>query len=415
MSIPKLCRLALLVLAGSLLSARAETIVALTSDSRLRHFSSTTPGAWIRTIDITGIPAGQSPVALDFRPDGSLVVFTREGTSLRPFTVDPNTGATVNPGITINTASATSVAFDAFSRDAHSNDLVLATDDDTLRRFFFSSTGSTSIASKTFIYDNSSTDGDPVDVHVNANPSIVAMASTNAFKGAQAAVLYGVDSTQNSLVKIDWETGTADTVATLRNTSGVTIGIEFRTGFDISGTTGIAYIGQGTGTISASLRTVDLTTGIVTNAGTIGPDDQAGVNVVDISVPPPTDVVNISTRARVGTGEDVMIAGFIAQGGATTRLIIRGIGPSLTGAGVNGALSDPVLTVFNASGVEIATNDNWRTNQQAEISQTGIAPSNDLEAAFVSVFPPGQYTAIVSGKDGGAGVGLVEIYRLPDL
>jgi len=136
---------------------------------------------------------------------------------------------------------------------------------------------------------------------------------------------------------------------------------------------------------------------------------------MDISTLPPTDVNNISTRARVGTGEDVMIAGFISQGGASNRLLIRGLGPSLAAFGVNGPLADPVLTVKDANGIQIATNDNWRSNQQTEITQTTLQPGNDLEAAYLGLFPPGQYTAIVSGNGGGTGVGIVEIYKLPDL
>jgi hypothetical protein len=417
MSLTTISRVALL--AGFLciiVPARAETIVALMSDAKLRHFSSTAPNAWIKTVNLTGIPPAEAPAAMDFRPDGSLIMYTREGTTLRPYAVDPNTGVATVGSITTVVASANSASIDSFSRDAHTFDLVFVTDSDTLNRFYLSSTQFLTTTSKTVFYDNSAADGDPVDVHNGANPVIVGLASTNSFKGAQAAVLYGIDATQNSLVKIDWETGSMDTVAALRTSAGADLAVQFRTGFDISGTTGIAYAALGSGTENTSLFTVDLTTGIVNNAGPIGPAIQvAGTSVVDISVPAPGDVGNISTRTKVGTGEDVMIAGFIVQGGATTRLIIRGIGPSLTAFGVNGALADPFLTVKNADGIELATNDSWRSTQQTEITQTGLAPSNDLEAAFVSVFPPGQYTAIVSGKDGGTGVGLVEIYKLPDL
>jgi hypothetical protein len=124
--------------------------------------------------------------------------------------------------------------------------------------------------------------------------------------------------------------------------------------------------------------------------------------------------VNLSTRSRVGTGDDVMIAGFIAQGGVSVRLLIRGIGPSLAAAGVPNPLADPVLTIFDGNGTQIATNDNWTSNQRSEITVTGLAPKNDLEAAYVAWFPPGSYTAILIGKDSGTGVGLVEVYKLPD-
>jgi hypothetical protein len=414
MFIPLLRTLAFVVLAAPILPARAETLVALMSDAKLRHFSSTTPNAWIKTVNITGVPVAQTPAALDFRPDGSLLLYTREGNAIRNYTVDPSTGVATVGSTTYTPPLANSVAFDAFAKDAHPYDLVLATDADLLLRFTFSPTSSASTASLPLFYDNSAADGDPVDVHNGANPSIVGLASTNAYKGALSAVLYGIDSTQNSLVAIDWETGSMDTIASLRTAGGADLDVQFRSGFDISGKTGIAYAALGSGTDNTSLFTIDLTTGIVNNAGPIGPAPVAGINVVDISVPPPTDVLNISTRGRVGTGEDVLIAGFIAQGGQTTRLIIRAIGPSLPPFGVNSALADPFLTIKDANGVELATNDNWRSSQPIEITQSGLAPANDLESAFVSIFPPGQYTAIVSGKDGGTGVGLVEIYQLPD-
>jgi hypothetical protein len=415
MFIPKLGPLALLILACAALPLRAETIVALTTDGRLCHFNSAAPGGWTRIIDLTGIPAGQSPVAFDFLVDGSLFLFTREGSTLHLYNVNPNTGGATPKGFTINLPSAGSVAFDAFSPDVHNTDLVLVSDDDILRRFAFPGAFTTA-GNRTLLYDNSVSDGDPVDEHTGANPVIVALASTNAFKGARAAVLYGIDATQNSLVKIDWETGSIDTVAALRTSAGADLAVQLRSGFDISGTTALAYTALGSGSENTSLFVVDLTSGIVNNAGPIGPTlHPPGVSVVDISVPPPTDVVNISTRARVGTGDDVMIAGFILQGGASNRLLIRGLGPSLTALGVSGALADPILTVKDANGAVIAINDNWKSTQQNEISQTGLQPGNEYDAAYLGVFSPGLYTAIVSGYADGTGVGLVEIYRLPDL
>jgi uncharacterized protein DUF4394 len=415
MRAPKLYRFVLAVLACSIVPAKAETIVALMSDKKLRYFSSTAPGAWLRTVNLTGIPAAESPAAMDFRPDASLVVVTRQGTTLRPYTVDPNSGAALQSPFTFTTTSTNTMAFDTFPTDTHSNDLVMATEDDVMRRFFYTEGSSGGLTPKTLAYDNTATDGDPVDIHSGADPTIIGFASTNGFPGAQASVLYGIDSLQKTLVKIDWETGSIDTIATLRTEAAATLSVGLRTGFDISGVTALAYLARGSGD-ATTLLTVDLTTGATVNVGSIGPSLQpVGVNVVDISTLPATNVVNLSTRSRVGTGDEVMIAGFIAQGGATTRLIIRGIGPSLTAAGIANALTNPVLAVFNGNGVQIATNDNWRSNQETEIMNTHLQPANDLEAAIVRTYSPGQYTAIVSGKNGGTGVGLVEIYRLPDL
>jgi hypothetical protein len=130
--------------------------------------------------------------------------------------------------------------------------------------------------------------------------------------------------------------------------------------------------------------------------------------------PPSLKTANLSTRARVLTGEQVLIAGFIITGTDPKRVIIRGIGPSLNG--VNGELSDPTLELHQGSTL-LASNDNWKmkpdgTNQQAEIEATTIPPTHDAEAAIVMTLNPGTYTATLSGTNGGTGVGVVEVYDL---
>jgi hypothetical protein len=144
-----------------------------------------------------------------------------------------------------------------------------------------------------------------------------------------------------------------------------------------------------------------------------GQFQQVGVTVVDIAVLPVTRLANISTRTRVGTGEDVMIAGFTAVGGAPSRFIIRGLGPSLGAFGISSPLPNPHLTLFNAQG-QIASNDNWRTDQESAITASGLAPSNDLEAAYIGTFPAGAYTAILRDANNGSGVGIIEVYKLTD-
>ena len=127
--------------------------------------------------------------------------------------------------------------------------------------------------------------------------------------------------------------------------------------------------------------------------------------------------LNVSTRGNVLTGDKVMIGGFILGGSDPQKVIIRGIGPSLGSAGVTGALADPTLELHQG-GTTLATNDNWKINdqtqqsQEADIRATTIPPTNDLESAILMTLEPGAYTAILSGKDGGTGAGLVEIYDL---
>jgi len=129
--------------------------------------------------------------------------------------------------------------------------------------------------------------------------------------------------------------------------------------------------------------------------------------------PPSSKTVNLSTRARVLTGEQVLIAGFIVTGTDPKRVIIRGIGPSL---GITGKLSDPTLEL-RQGGTPLAANDNWKTkpdgsSQQGEIEATTIPPTNDSESAIVITLNPGTYTATLSGKNGGTGIGVVEVYDL---
>jgi DNA-binding beta-propeller fold protein YncE len=145
------------------------------------------------------------------------------------------------------------------------------------------------------------------------------------------------------------------------------------------------------------------------------------ISVLQDATPAPADIFgNISTRAHVGAGDDVLIGGFIIYGPppGSKKLMIRAIGPSLTQAGVPGALPDTTLEVHDGNG-GVITNDNWKINdvthasQQAEIEATGIPPTSDLESALVMTLPVGQsVTAIVRGKDGAEGIGLVEVYDL---
>jgi hypothetical protein len=122
--------------------------------------------------------------------------------------------------------------------------------------------------------------------------------------------------------------------------------------------------------------------------------------------------LNISTRARVLTGENILIGGFIVTGNDPKRVIVRAIGPSLVGAGVPGALEDPVLRLQTDNGLVLAENDDWRQTQQSEIEATGIPPADARESALVQTLPPGNYTASVSGKESTTGVALVEVYDL---
>src|SRR5947208_16342895 len=126
----------------------------------------------------------------------------------------------------------------------------------------------------------------------------------------------------------------------------------------------------------------------------------------------PAQALNISGRARVETGQGVVISGFIVTGAPPKRVGVRALGPSLANFGISGPLADPILQLNRGDGSLVMVNDNWKNTQQAEVTGAGLAPSNDREAALIATLPAGNYTAIVSGKNGGTGVTLAEVYDL---
>ncbi|HZE13957.1 MAG TPA: PQQ-dependent sugar dehydrogenase, partial [Chthoniobacterales bacterium] len=152
-------------------------------------------------------------------------------------------------------------------------------------------------------------------------------------------------------------------------------------------------------------------TAIMSGVGT-----NTGIGVVelfDLDQSAPANPANISSRGFVETGDNVMIGGFIIGGSQNRTVLARAIGPSLTAVGVPNALQDPTLELHNSSGTTIASNDNWKSDQQAQISATGAAPSDDRESAILSApLAPGNYTAIVRGTGTNTGVAVVEIFQL---
>jgi uncharacterized delta-60 repeat protein len=146
-------------------------------------------------------------------------------------------------------------------------------------------------------------------------------------------------------------------------------------------------------------------------------EDAAGqgtalVEMYDLDGSTTTRVANISTRGAVGTGDNVMIGGAILGGTHPTEVLVRALGPSLTTSGVINALQDPNLTLYNANGFLVGSNENWKDNQRSDIESTDAAPTDDREAAILVVLQPGNYTAVVRGKNNTTGIALVEFYGL---
>jgi hypothetical protein len=133
------------------------------------------------------------------------------------------------------------------------------------------------------------------------------------------------------------------------------------------------------------------------------------VEVYDLDRTVNAKLANISSRGNVRTGDQVMIAGVIVLGADSQRVIVRALGPSID---VPNHLLDPALDLHDGNGTLIASNDNWRTDQEMEIRATGLPPMNDAESALIRTLSPAPYTAIVRGVNGTAGIALVEVYAL---
>jgi hypothetical protein len=154
-------------------------------------------------------------------------------------------------------------------------------------------------------------------------------------------------------------------------------------------------------------------TAVVSGKPGTQPTGLALVEVYDLDDAPTSKMGNLSTRAFVGTGDNIVIAGVVlGRNNGTTRLVFRGLGPSLTEGGVPDVLQNPTLELRNAEGVLLISNNDWQDNptQAAELTASGLAPTDNREAAIAATLPPGFYSALLAGLDQTTGNGIVEIY-----
>ena len=162
------------------------------------------------------------------------------------------------------------------------------------------------------------------------------------------------------------------------------------------------------GTLSAANYTALLT----------GKDNSAGVGLVEVyDRDQSVDAVlaNISTRGFVQANENVMIGGFILGGNSNpARIAVRGVGPSLAQFGLNPVLEDPALELRDANGALLISNEDWMDDPvaAAQLTANGLGLADSKESGIFTSLPPGQFTAILAGQDGGIGIGLIEIYNL---
>jgi Cysteine-rich secretory protein family/SdrD B-like domain len=201
-----------------------------------------------------------------------------------------------------------------------------------------------------------------------------------------------------------------DPTLELHDGSGMTIGFNDNWGQSANSAaiaeSGVAPANENESAILMSLAPGSYT---VVLAGANQTTGTAVVEVYDLDPAADSKLANISTRASVQTGDNVLIGGLIVAGTSAVDVIVRAIGPSLP---VPGAMADPTLELRDASGTLLGSNDNWRSTQQTAILETGVAPTRDAESAIVTSFPPGSYTAIVRGANGTTGIAVVEVYQL---
>jgi uncharacterized delta-60 repeat protein len=150
-------------------------------------------------------------------------------------------------------------------------------------------------------------------------------------------------------------------------------------------------------------------------SGQNGTGGVALVEIYDLDEEPGSKLANISTRAFVGTGDNIVIAGVsLGNGDGDDWIVVRGIGPSLTALGIPNTLANPTLELRDSNGALLIANNDWQENpeQAKELTALGLAPTNQLESGIAGNMPPGLYTALLAGLNNSTGVGLVEVYDL---
>jgi hypothetical protein len=379
------CTLLMLVL-----TCRAEDIAAVTADHHLFFFDHTALGTINGGQPILGVPAGETFLGIDYRPAiGGLYALGSSG-HLYSIGFSRTIGAfQFGPTLPL---SGTSFGFD-FNP---TTDRIRLTSDADQNLQVNPADGTLSATDPPLAFAA----GDP---NFGVNPNVVASAYTNNFVGAAATVLYDIDSNLDALLIQNPNDGTLRTIGPLGVDTSANVG------FDISSVTGRAFalltVGGSTG-----IYTIDLGSGAATLLGPIA--NLGAGQVTDIAVLPHSRLQNLSTRGNVGTGDDVLIGGLIIGGAGTTKVLVRAIGPSLAANGVPHPLSDPILTIYDSGGRAIASNDDWRTSEDAaQIMNSGLTPTDDRESAILLTAGPGAYTAIITGKNGETGIAVVETYQ----
>jgi hypothetical protein len=175
---------------------------------------------------------------------------------------------------------------------------------------------------------------------------------------------------------------------------------------------------DGSGVLFAGLRAYDSTEPAIvkfTSSGVAATFALGPLLPSGFAFEPLTEKVrNISARGLVAGNDDVLIGGFVVGGSALANnaVVVRALGPSLSGSGIPNPLTDPVVELRDSSGGLLASNNDWQDTQKAQIETSGLAPSNPHESAIFATLPVGNYTAVVRSRDQSSGTAVVEIYSV---
>ncbi len=247
-------------------------------------------------------------------------------------------------------------------------------------------------------FDTSATSGGILTFDAQGDPDarfVIQVGTTLITSSSSSVLLINEADARNVYI----QTGTSVTLG-----SGSTFIGNLLAGASVTSVSGTNLIGR----LMALTGAVTLDTNQVTNPDAIAPTPTPSPSP---SAPPgPAQLLNISTRLNVQPGEKAAIAGFIITGNAPKKVILRGMGPSITG--LSPLLANPMLELHGDDGTVITSNEDWQDTQKTEVEDSMIPPTDDLESAIVATLPAGNYTAILRGHNGASGIGVVEMYDL---
>jgi hypothetical protein len=395
------------------------------SPNNLFAFNANLPGSLTLNTPISGLQPNERLLTIDFRPaTGELYGVSSQS---RLYRINIQTAAAT--AVNVNPFSPTLPLAPAYGSDFNPvSDRLRVVNSQGLNIQLDPNNGTVAQVDTNLMYAS----GDP---NFGQSPAITGLAFSNNTAGATTTTAYTIDSTLDIVARLGSPNGApaSPNSGQLTTIGSLVVDTFEAVGLDIaSGGTAYASLSVPGGTNSFKLYAINLGTGAATLGGEIGIFTVADIAVpVGALIPTPTptatptppstpsptpaaQTVNLSTRMRVQTGDNVGIGGFIISGTASKHVLVRAIGPSLTQFFVPNTLPDPVLELHGPGGFVTITNNNWRDDpvQESLILATGLAPNSNLESAIDANLGAGAYTAVVRGNNNTTGVALIEVYDL---